>query len=135
MDQAEDTGRLEQQRADAEQQQADAEQPRADAKQSNARPQHARHEASLGALLREEAHRVLSESVLQPDPARIADGWERRFIADGRRAEEAIALYEELGYEVCADPVRSEELRDECEACRLVALLRFQTIYTRRREE
>lgn len=91
-----------------------------------------RRDASLGALIRTEAHRVLSENMLQPDPARVADGWERRFIADGKRAEEAIALYEELGYEVCADPVRSDELRDECEACRLVALLRFQTIYTRR---
>ncbi len=134
--------------------QAGTESPRADAAASGAQPsgpqaaqpsgpqaaQPSRAKASqsdgaLNALLRTEAHRVLSENMLQPDPARVADGWERRFIADGKRAEEAIALYEELGYEVCADPVRSEELRDECEACRLVALLRFQTIYTRRREE
>ncbi|MEJ2216230.1 MAG: hypothetical protein P8099_06405 [Gemmatimonadota bacterium] len=109
--------------------------PRTDAEQAHARAEQARRDASLGALLRTEAHRVLSENMLQPDPARVADGWERRFITDGTRAEEVIALYEELGYEVCADPVRPEELRNECDACRLVALLRFQTIYTRKRDQ
>jgi hypothetical protein len=103
--------------------------------QSRTEAEQARRDASLGALLRTEAHRVLSESMLQPDPARIADGWERRFVTDAARAEEAIALYEELGYEVCADPVRPEELRNECDACRLVAVLRFQTIYTRKRDQ
>ncbi|HKJ92220.1 MAG TPA: hypothetical protein VJ957_03580 [Longimicrobiales bacterium] len=97
--------------------------------------QRERREMSLGALLRLEAHRALSENALEPDPARVAEGWERRFVADGQRAEEAMALYRELGYEVCADPVRAEELGNECDACRLVALLRFQTIYTRRHEE
>lgn len=88
---------------------------------------------SLGPLVEHEARRVLSERVLEGDPRRLAEGWERRFMADGRRAEEAIALYEELGYEVCADPVRREDLGDDCDDCQLVALLKFVTIYTRRR--
>jgi hypothetical protein len=86
----------------------------------------------LGFLVEAEAKRALSESQLEGDPQRIADGWERRFIADRPRAEEAIELYAGLGYEVCADPIMPEELADDCEDCLLVAQLRFVTIYTRR---
>jgi hypothetical protein len=88
--------------------------------------------ASLGPLIEQEAQRLLSERVLEGDPERLADGWERRFIADGRRAEEAIELYEQLGYEVCADPVRRDDVGEDCDDCQLVALLKFVTIYTRR---
>ena len=87
----------------------------------------------LTILVRQEAHRVLSEASLAPDPARVADGWERRFIADGERAAEAIRLYEELGFEVAADPIRQEELGSDCTDCQLLMLLQFRTIYTRRR--
>jgi hypothetical protein len=87
---------------------------------------------SLRPLLEQEARRVLSEAQLAPDPVRLADGWERRFIADGRRAEEMMALYRELGFEVCADPVRPEQMEDDCEDCKLLMLLEFKTIYTRK---
>lgn len=86
----------------------------------------------LGMLVEAEARRALSESQLEGDPDLLAAGWERRFIADEARAGEATELYEKLGYEVCADPVRAEELEDDCEDCLLVARLRFVTIYTRR---
>lgn len=76
---------------------------------------------------------MLSEEQLGADPARIAAGWERRFIADAKRAEEAMQLYAELGYEVCADPVTADQVDSDCEDCRLVMLLRFKTIYTRKR--
>ena len=89
----------------------------------------------LGLLVEAEARRALSAAQLEGDPERIAAGWERRFIADRIRAEEAIELYTRLGYEVCADPVRQEELAHECEDCLLVARLRFVTIYTRRPSE
>lgn len=91
--------------------------------------------SSLGPIIEREARRVLSEEQLEGDPARLADGWERRFIADARRAEEAIELYAQLGYEVCADPVRAEELGDECDDCQLLAALQFKMIYTRKRQE
>jgi len=39
--------------------------------------------APLSHLVHQEAQRLLSEAQLSPDPARVADGWERRFIADG----------------------------------------------------
>jgi len=87
--------------------------------------------APLGRLVREEARRLLSDAQLAPDPARLADGWQRRFIADGARCEEALRLYRELGYEVCADPLAPEDLAGECGDCQLVMALQFKTIYTR----
>lgn len=89
---------------------------------------------SLGAFVEREARRTLSEVQLRPDPQRLADGWERRFITGTERAEELADLYRQLGFEVAMDPIRSEELGDDCGDCRL-ALLRFRTIYTRRRPE
>jgi hypothetical protein len=66
------------------------------------------------------------------DAALLADGWERRFMADAARAKEAVELYASLGFEVRAEPVRREDIADDCEDCQLVTLLKFATIYTRR---
>lgn len=85
----------------------------------------------LSMLVEREARRVLSEAQLEPDPARVAAGWERRFITDAARSKEMLELYRELGYEVCADPVRPEELLDDCQGCAVVAESQFVTIYTR----
>lgn len=67
----------------------------------------------------------------QPDPALVAQGWVHRFTGDARRVEEAVALYSELGFEVLTVPVQASDLKDDCEGCRVVALLQFKTIYTR----
>jgi hypothetical protein len=88
---------------------------------------------SLGHLVEQEARRLLSAEQLQGDPARIADGWERRFIADAQRAQEAMDLYSQLGYEVCADSVSPEEVGEDCGDCQLLAALQFKIIYTRRK--
>jgi len=88
---------------------------------------------SLGPLVEQEARRFLSETQIEGDPARVADGWERRFIADGRRAEEMIELYSQLGYEVCADPVSPDVVGEDCDDCQLLAALQFKIIYTRKR--
>ncbi len=87
---------------------------------------------SLGSIVEQEARRVLSEAQLESDPARVADGWERRFVADGRRAEEMMELYRQLGFEVVADPIRPEHLSDDCQDCKLLMLLEFKMIYTRK---
>lgn len=87
----------------------------------------------LSGVVRGEAQRVLSEAQLAPDPARIADGWERRFITDATRLDEVVALYEAAGFEVCADPIRREDFPDDCDDCQLLALLQFRTVYTRPR--
>jgi hypothetical protein len=89
----------------------------------------------LSVVVEHEARRVLSESQLAPDPALVAEGWERRFIADARQAQEATELYTQLGYEVRAVPVRSEEMGDDCGDCQVLILLQFKTIYTRKRGE
>ena len=86
----------------------------------------------LGFIVAGEARRVLSDAQIHADPARVADGWERRFIADGPRVEEMIQLYRELGYEVVADPIEPEHLGGDCEDCQLVIRLRFRMIYTRK---
>lgn len=86
----------------------------------------------LGTLVRHEAHLLTSEARLVPDPARLAAGWERRFVADAARTEEALRLYAELGFEVCADPLEPAQLTGECADCRLLMLRTFRTIYTRR---
>ena len=81
-----------------------------------------------------EAKRVLSEKQLQADPELVSEGWERRFVADARRAEETMELYEQLGFEVRAEPAQAEELGDDCDDCQLLLLLQFKTIYTRKRQ-
>lgn len=68
-----------------------------------------------------------------PNPELITLGWERRFIADGRRLKEFVELYESVGYEVHAEPVQPEEIGPECNDCRLIMCLQFHTLYTRKR--
>jgi hypothetical protein len=87
--------------------------------------------AALGQVVEGEARRVLSDEHFVPDPRLLAEGWQRRFMADGVRAEEAMALYRSLGFEVLAQPVKPENVADECSDCRLLMALRFSTIYTR----
>jgi len=79
--------------------------------------------------------RSLSEAQLQPDPALVADGWERRFTADSQRTAEAIELYTKLGYEVRVESLRPEEITGECEGCHSLAALEFKTIYTRKKKD
>jgi hypothetical protein len=67
-------------------------------------------------------------------PDRAADGWEPRFIAEGRRVEEAVALYESLGFEVAADPPPARDLPPGCGDCQVVVALQFRMIYTRKRK-
>jgi hypothetical protein len=68
-----------------------------------------------------------------PDPARLADGWEFRFVADGTRTDEVVELYRAIGLDVCADPLSEAQLAEHCRDCQLVAALRFRMVYTRPR--
>jgi hypothetical protein len=67
-----------------------------------------------------------------PDPELIAQGWERRFIADDKRALDALEMYEELGHEVRVEPITLEELKEECHGC-LVILKQLKAVYTRKK--
>jgi hypothetical protein len=66
-----------------------------------------------------------------PVTALEGDGWERRFITDVDRADEAVQVYSQLGFEVHVEPVLASELGGDCNQCALVAGCQFQTIYTR----
>jgi len=68
----------------------------------------------------------------EPDPYLVAQGWERRFVADRQRAVEVADLYRQSGFEVRLEVVRSDDLPDGCTDCRLVELLGLATVYTRR---
>lgn len=70
------------------------------------------------------------------------EGWVRQFVASGPRLSEAVALYQELGFEVhlepfpkaqgcedCAD--REGEDPAECRACFEGAEDRYKIIFTR----
>jgi hypothetical protein len=88
----------------------------------------------VDSLFSRSAGRFLPEAQLQPDPALVADGWERRFTADSQRAAEAIELYTKLGYEVRVESLRPQEITNECEGCHSLAALEFKTIYTRKKK-
>lgn len=66
-----------------------------------------------------------------PKPELAAEGWTRRFMANGDRLEEYVNLYQSLGYEVRAESVGPDEIGPECADCRLVLCRQFVTIYTR----
>jgi len=67
------------------------------------------------------------------DPELVAQGWERRFVTDGRRLKEIVELYTATGFEVHLEPVQAREIGPDCEDCRLIMLLKFHTVYTRKR--
>jgi hypothetical protein len=62
-------------------------------------------------------------------------GWTRRFTALGRRLNEAIELYRQLGFEILLEPADLDEEHRAgaagCEQCIVTTLAR--TIYTRPR--
>lgn len=94
-----------------------------------------RRTGPLASVVRNEALRDEADGRIRPDPARLAAGWERRFVIERGRAPDLVRLYEASGYEVALDPVPPELLDDECVDCRLVASLDYVSLYTRRREE
>ena len=79
--------------------------------------------------------RNLADGQIAGDPALLAAGWQRRFVADGPRVAELARLYEELGYEVLTRPILPEQIGGDCEGCRSLILAGFQMIYTRRPED
>jgi hypothetical protein len=87
----------------------------------------------LRALVRGEALRQDAGERIRPDPARIAEGWEHRFVIERARAADLVRLYEETGHEVALDPVPPASLADDCDGCRIVFLREYVSIYTRRR--
>jgi len=63
-------------------------------------------------------------------------GWVRQFTIEVERADEYVALYEEMGHEVRVEAVTAELMEaEECAACLLAACDRYVIIYTRSEEQ
>ena len=64
------------------------------------------------------------------------EGWTRRFTAMGRRLNEAVELYSQLGFDVRMEPVDLDEEEtagaESCKDC--FVTMQARTIYTRPRE-
>ncbi|MBI4346293.1 MAG: hypothetical protein HY553_05535 [Elusimicrobia bacterium] len=71
------------------------------------------------------------DDALTPDPRLLAEGWTRRFLAAGDRAEEGMALYRSLGFEVRAERPSPEDLGPDCKGCAKAACEEYVMIYTR----
>ncbi len=61
----------------------------------------------------------------------VRQGWERRFLADPARAEEATELYTALGLEVRAVGLRPENFAGKCGDCPDLVCRQHVLIYTR----
>jgi hypothetical protein len=61
------------------------------------------------------------------------DGWSKRFTMDEPRLSEAVAQYEEIGFEVLLEPVDTSS--EECTSCLTAMSDRYKTIYTRPKKE
>ncbi len=66
------------------------------------------------------------------DPELLAAGWVRRHVVDTERALEAIALYQELGFEVRAETLNPDAIGPGCGGCSPVLCSGYLLIYTRR---
>ena len=71
---------------------------------------------------------------ISSDAELVADGWERRFLADPERAREAVQLYTSLGYEVLEHKLTPAEFGPMCGQCPETSCLSYVMIYTRRKE-
>jgi len=67
------------------------------------------------------------------DPKLLAEGWERRQLADPQRAAEAIELYETLGFEVLAKELEESDFGDTCKSCAVAGCHGYVMIYTRKK--
>lgn len=75
----------------------------------------------------------MSQSNPPSAPSLERAGWTRRFTAVGDRLQEAIDLYQTLGFEIRLEPAepRAEDVADQaaCAQCFVMSLAR--TVYTR----
>ena len=60
------------------------------------------------------------------------EGWIKRNTIDEPRLSELISEYEELGFDVHLEPVKLEDLNEECKSCYLSQIDKLKTIYVRR---
>ncbi|MBW2464502.1 MAG: hypothetical protein JRH11_22835, partial [Deltaproteobacteria bacterium] len=77
-----------------------------------------------------------SSSPLDEEHGPDAEGWVRRYLADPKRADEARAMYENIGFEVefrTPDPRDVREMSEDCGECREQVCISYVVVHTRRR--
>jgi hypothetical protein len=67
------------------------------------------------------------------NPKLVAEGWQRRYMADPNQVKDAIRLYTELGFEVRTEVIQPSELSTMCGSCGLATCRAYVTIYTRKK--
>jgi len=60
-----------------------------------------------------------------------SQGWSKRFTSEGKRLQEAVEMYESIGFEVHLEPVIAGETEEECDLCFQTEAKTYYTIYTR----
>ena len=60
------------------------------------------------------------------------EGWIKRTTIDEPRLSEIVSEYESLGYEVHLEPVKLEDLGEECKRCYLSQIDKLKTVYLRK---
>ena len=63
------------------------------------------------------------------------DGWIKRTTIDEPRLSEIILEYESLGYEVHLEPVKLEDLDEECRRCYENNIGTIKTVYVRKSQD
>jgi hypothetical protein len=69
---------------------------------------------------------------LKADMDLIAAGWERRFLAEPDRVEEAVKIYQSLGLEIRAEPLGPADFGPDCQDCASDVCKSYVLIYTRK---
>ena len=65
----------------------------------------------------------------------IAGGWTKQFNTDEPRLSEAVEMYEQMGLEVRLGPVVLDPDSEACQVCFEQDCHRYQTIWTRPKDE
>ena len=73
------------------------------------------------------------EFVVRTDDDLIAEGWTRRNMSDPKCAQETVAQYEALGFEVRVESLKPEDFDAKCAACALSVCSSYVVIYTRKK--
>lgn len=61
-------------------------------------------------------------------------GWNKRTTIGEPRLTEIVELYKSLGYEVRVEPVKLDELDDDCKKCYADEAEEVKTVYVKKRE-
>lgn len=66
------------------------------------------------------------------DPALLALGWTRRYLADEVQARQAVDLYAAMGLEVITRGLQAQDFGPDCGPCAKTACRTYVMIYTRK---